>query len=942
MKKFSRFTWLSLVLAFLLIPYAGFAQTTRTTGALQGTVSDTQGNPLPGVTVTATSPNLQGPRVAVTDAQGEYLLPSLPPGNYRIEYALTGIQTATRDNVSVNLNQVTRLNVPMQMSVTETVTVTANQVVVDPTQTVTQQNFREDHLKYAVIGSANRSYQNVLQQGAGVAGGSNPNVAGANNAQNTYQLDGINTTDPVTHTFGNNLSFDAIQEISIQTLGKDAEYSASGGTVNVITKSGGNQFSGSGDWRYNDKRLQTQGSEKHTLNPAYYGGPSNSVLKFDKNLQPVKNDQKQVTFGGPIMRDRLWFFAAAHKPATSTTPPTTQGFTPGSRNFDGWNNLAKVTFTPLANHTLTGLFIDSYARISNATNSSFYRPEASYMQTQGARTYGLTYDAILSSKWLANVQLGHTPARLAVLPNSGRAVGEVDNLTAIRSVNYNNRQARTSTRDELNANTTYYLEAMGTHALKGGFVTNKTDFTSLNQNSGDPTLVPGWTPSMCGTALGFPAGTQCGVYIIKQGTITRLNVSPANPEFTVGAKQYAYYAQDEWNPMSQLTIRAGLRYEQVNWDNPKGNNPPSFKLMQPRLGVAYDIFNNANSVIHGYAGKIMDDNQLTLPYYGYEQPSGTVQFNLNSNGTWTPVAGGIFTSGTNYADNLEPAYSNQWSLGFTQKVFRNTSLDITYQKKHQTNLFEDYCGNYTGATRHDLDNCVITNQPGFDVGAPKGLLRGDYKAVIAKLEARPFNWLDGIVSWTHAESKGSSESTQNAAATFDYYPVFFHNTYGFLSDDAKNRIKVDGFVRLPLDFIIGMNYYWDDGVAYTIFQTNSTFSATGIPFPSDYAGVGSYFIEPRGSRRLPSFSQTDLQVQKDFRVGQFKLGVIGSVFNVFNTETATGKIGNAGVRARADENGKLYIDPDQVAGVNRLAANFGQETSWQRPRRFEVGFRFEF
>src|SRR5438046_6496021 len=103
MKKFHRFTLLSLVLALVLIPVTGYAQTTRTTGALQGTVSDTQGNPLPGVTVTATSPNLQGPRVAVTDAAGEYLLPSLPPGTYHLEYALTGIQTATRENVTVSL-----------------------------------------------------------------------------------------------------------------------------------------------------------------------------------------------------------------------------------------------------------------------------------------------------------------------------------------------------------------------------------------------------------------------------------------------------------------------------------------------------------------------------------------------------------------------------------------------------------------------------------------------------------------------------------------------------------------------------------------------------------------------------------------------------------------------------------------------------------------------
>src|SRR6185295_13276893 len=112
MKKFNRFAFLSLALVALLVPFTAFAQVSRTTGALQGTVTDGQGNALPGVTVTVTSPNLQGSRVVVTDAKGEYVLPALPPGQYHVDYSLTGIKSATRD-VTVNLNQATRLDVPM-------------------------------------------------------------------------------------------------------------------------------------------------------------------------------------------------------------------------------------------------------------------------------------------------------------------------------------------------------------------------------------------------------------------------------------------------------------------------------------------------------------------------------------------------------------------------------------------------------------------------------------------------------------------------------------------------------------------------------------------------------------------------------------------------------------------------------------------------------------
>jgi hypothetical protein len=492
------------------------------------------------------------------------------------------------------------------------------------------------------------------------------------------------------------------------------------------------------------------------------------------------------------------------------------------------------------------------------------------------------------------------------------------------------------------ANTTYYVEAFGTHALKGGIDYNKTDFTSYNNNSGDPTKLAGWDPSFCSSAHGFPDGIQCSAYLVSQSGTTFVQLSPNNPAHTVSSKQYAYFAQDEWNPMTRLTIRAGLRFEQVNWNNPVGNNPPNFKLLQPRLGVAYDIFNNASSVVHGYAGRIMDDNQLTLPNYGYEQPSGVRTFTLTPAGVWTDRGGAIFSTGAVYADNLKPSYSNQYSLGFTQKVWRNTSVDVTYESRNQKNLFEDYCGHIDAAGNEiDLDNCVITNQPGFDLGI-KNALRADYRGIITKVESHPYQWLDFVASWTHASSKGSTESTQNAATSFDFYPVFFTNTYGPLSDDARNRLKLDGYVRLPLDFVLGLNYYWDDGVAYSVFQNGTTTSATGIVFPAGYS-TATYLIEPRGSRRMPDFSETDLQLEKDFHIGNMKLGLIGSVFNVFNSETPVSVNGNAGTRAIADPaTGRLYIDPNQQTGVNRLAAGFGQPTSWQRPRRYEVGLRFEF
>jgi len=195
-----------------------------------------------------------------------------------------------------------------------------------------------------------------------------------------------------------------------------------------------------------------------------------------------------------------------------------------------------------------------------------------------------------------------------------------------------------------------------------------------------------------------------------------------------------------------------------------------------------------------------------------------------------------------------------------------------------------------------------------------------------------------VISWTRAKSRGTTESTQNQNTSFDVFPAHFVNRYGYLSDDARDRINASGYYRLPFDVTVGANWYWDSGVAYNVTQTASRTAVTGVFLP-----YGTYYIEPRGSRRLPHFHQFDLQVQKDFRFGPVKAGLIGTVFNVLNSELPLTINGNAGSRAIADATtGRLYIDPNQISGPNRLAPTFGQYTSFQRPRRYEVGVRFEF
>jgi hypothetical protein len=551
-------------------------------------------------------------------------------------------------------------------AVAEAITVTADAVVVDPTTTTVQQNFGTNHLKYASVGTAGRSYQSVLQQAPGVAGGANPQVMGANSGQNNYMLDGVNTTDPVTHTFGSNLPFDAIQEVSIQTLGKDAEYGrAIGGVINVVTKSGGNDFSGSLDVRYNSNDLAESGEH------------------FDAEANETEELRPSATFGGPIVRDRVWFFLSGQRPDTSrvNTPLTGAGFAPGPRTFVGHDLLGKVTATPAANHTLSLRYTTNVATIENANNSAFFRPEADAVQDQESTIYNAGYDVILTPKWLGQIQYGIREGFLETQPMSGdfTTIGVTDLNTSIRSQNYTNWQYSNRDRSELIASTTYFADGfMGSHTLKAGVNYDQSEFLSYNNATGTPPA------GLCAPQYGQPAGAQCGATIqlgafaAPNQNLQLLNVSTIVPEETFESTTTAFYVQDEWHPITPVTLRLGLRYETAEFDIPNSTTAPELSKLQPRIGAAWDIFNNARSVLHGFWGQVMDDNGLTLASFGSSQGTVTSQFALDpATGNVIFLGAGGGASGNLYDPELEPTFSTEANIGFTQRIWTNTSLDLT-------------------------------------------------------------------------------------------------------------------------------------------------------------------------------------------------------------------------------------------------------------------------
>lgn len=882
-----------------------------TTGQLQGTVADAQGNALPGVTVTATSPaQIGGAKVAVTDAEGRFAFPALAPGEYVVSAELQGFASQERNEVQVRLDRTTEMAFTLpEGSVTEEIVVTSEAPVVDPEQVGTAQTFTEEYLQYAAIGSGNRSYQAVLFQAGGVAdqgSASNPSVFGSTLGENAYLVDGVDTTDPVTATFGTNFNFDAIQEISFQTGGFEAEYGrATGGVVNIVTKSGGNELAGTLDARYRDSDFYETGDH------------------FDPDTSPVKFQDLAGTLGGPLLRDRLWYFASFEDIDNELTP----GGSPTTFNYKGQNYLAKATWQLSPSWQAVVKHSGDPADLDNANADILVAREATRFQEQGGTITQAELSSVLSSSLLWDVKGAVNRQELNSFPQSGDfdTPSHFDLDTSITSGNHNNAQFSERDRDELKTSLTYFLEAAGSHELKGGIEYSDLRFESENYT------VTGFQFYDLSSYGQNPFQPQFGAPFV-------MFVSPnSGPRESTGDLQ-TVFLQDAWQINDRLTAKLGVRYDQVAFENNVGEEVADMDKLQPRLGFAWDVKGNATSVARASWGRFMHPNALTLPNFARVVSAPTEQWRsctlyselfgfpvnqcqalLGSRGfRHDPFGvdpnGWFFRSVTSAAPStiqpgLEPTYADELILSYEQQLFPRSSLTLTYIDKTTKDIAEDTCiGNLTGTPNPDADCSFFSmdNLPG---------LKRDYEGAIVSFESRATDWLHLLASYTYSKSRGNVEYTQSAGADFDYFPDHFANTYGYLTDDARNRFKLNGYFLLPLDFSIGFNGTWQSGFAYNRETT------------PDHSGYGTEYLEPRGSQRGPSLWQLDLQFAKAFAIGPVRASLIAAVLNVTDREGVNEVCENDGGCGHRDDGSDI---------------EWGDATDWQNPRRYEAGFRLEF
>ena len=333
------------------------------TGILSGVVKDPEGLPLPGATVTVTSPVLQGSRTAVTDAIGAYIIRGLPPG---IVHGAVSVQRHRRrqaDVVDVPLGGVAELDATLKLGgIQETVNVVADST--PPTLATTQQsaNYRSELISTLPIGR--RPFE-IAELAPGVTDNT-PNVGqlavgGAFAFDSIFLIDGVDTNDNLFGNSNNLFIEDAIEETQVLTSGISAEYGRfGGGVVNVITRSGGNQFHGSFRTNFSRPSWSDETPFEDARVPFV---PRTSVLS--KNYEG--------TIGGPIIRNRLWFFNADRYQNAQTDNIFAEfsgPYTTGTKNkrFE-----LKLTGSPIVNHTVSGSFLEQPDRATQLARPSTRR-----------------------------------------------------------------------------------------------------------------------------------------------------------------------------------------------------------------------------------------------------------------------------------------------------------------------------------------------------------------------------------------------------------------------------------------------------------------------------------------------------------------------------------------------------------------------------------------
>jgi outer membrane receptor for ferrienterochelin and colicin len=971
-----RFTLTSLFISITTFLSAPAVAQVVATGSLSGLVKSTDGASVPSAIVSAESAGLQGRRTTTTSADGHYIVPLLPPGDYVVSFELAGLQTV-KERVRIGLGQ------DVTLTVTMTVAPFAQSVEVDArslsefssslpaVSTFSQHDFVEKLPLDRTPGGTVRLAPDVQATGPG----GNVVIAGAVSYESLYLVNGVVVNDNQSGQPNSLFIEDAIQETAVTTAGISVEFGRfSGGVVNVVTRSGGNDFKGS-------FRTTFTNDSWTALTPF----PGDSRVK---TTVPIY----EATLGGRIVTDKLWFFGAARRANTRNSATTSLTNIPYVFENDETRYEGKLTYAISPQHTvkasLTKIDLAQYDRSSG----TFLDLASLSDRTNPQRLITTNYGGAFSSNTLLE---GQWSQRTYALDGSGAKTTDLLGGTVLYDRQLNNARYHSPTscgvctsehRDnwDLLVKATHFLTAprVGSH----DFVVGADVFNDRRFDNQFPTAS---TYGIFGTSI-QTVGNSIYPVFASDGT-TFIRWTPIFvPTQGTAFRTYSGFASDAWRPTDRLSVSLGLRFDKNGGTDSVGNAVISDQAWSPRVGLSWNPDGQSAWTFNGGVGRYVAGMLVTVADgsspggraaqfdYAYLGPA----INTNTNGPATDQNTAIHTvfdwfmqnGGTNRPTRGAPSVpglttvigstlGSPYALEYTAGVARRLG---TLGEVRLDGIYRDYRKFYSN--RVDLTTGRVTNSIGqtFDLALIDNTsdLTRTYRALRVQVSLRPSSAVTAGANYTLSKTSGNFDGETfptggQLSATSETYPQYtqaaWNRPMGDLSVDQSHRIRAWTTISVPLrsrlnDLNIGVIEWIDSGTPY---------GAVGVVDPRAYIqnpgyvnppATEGYYFTARDAFRTATTSHTDLSVVYTHKLAKIELFVRGTVVNVFNLAgLSNGAAVDQSVLTANNTPTLQRFNPFTtlpVQGVNwNYGPNFGKpltRLAYQTPRTagFSLGIRF--
>ena len=935
---------LSFVFAFVLATCWGGAALAQTTGDLDGTVVDQSGAPLPGVSVELRSPQLQGSRTTVTDPAGRYRFPVLGPGVYAVTAQLSGFGKVERSNLRVALGATTAVPITMSLSVKEEIVVTSEAPSVDTSKTTIGTSATLESIQRLPLGRNFASIAGTVA-GTGTDVSGNVTVYGATGLENAYIIDGVNTTGVKTGTQSKQLNNEFVQEVEVKTGGYEAEFGrVLGGTINVVTKSGGNEFKGdvfgyydSGSLASNDART----SDRNAVNQGEYFSPKR--LDFGADL------------GGYFVKDRLWFFGAFDRVSQDQDYSRTQAVLRDANhtqvltgNTDTYrNNLysGKLTFRLGESNTIAAsLFGDPgtfNGRYDLTQISVMVGADSAWLVDRkvGGTDLSTRWDGLFGTQFLAQAQFGyHTEKAQDTSPFS--------------NLPYLEEQQAGFTTEALPGSGPIYLKDekyqryhyraggslfLGAHEVKAGLDWEHLSSDFTESYGGTDRIRTRLTPGgdlrnyqhryFANTPL---SGANCTGKINPAGpdafpNCTGYTIAPT-VENQPQTDNIGFFAQDSYKVLKNLTINGGIRYEQQRLKDYTGKTLVSIDgEWSPRLGVVWDFMGNGKSKAYANVGRFYEviPQDIQTRALGNEY----IIFARNNSNTPDPVdlflGAPIVQGGELVQTNLKGMYQDEVIAGFEVEVAKNWALGVKGIYRSLGRVVEDRCdlavnpdiasyfnpsspatcalinpgqGDSLGTIKDPFDTTCYPNGETDAAGnlvagspcdstQPRRFFRGIEVTASHRFSDRFYLLASYLYSKLEGNYSGNLSQTREGGQTDPNINADFD--YPGLVTNAFGRLRNDRTHQFKVSgyyaFLFGLTVG-----ANAFYNTGRPYSIRGcasdaVACAAGYSQEG--YLVPRGSAGdLPAAYEADLHLEYGFRFGSVSITPILDVFNALNRQ----------------------------------------------------------